>query len=186
MVNRNAGGANTNKHGLNFESNTDLSASVSRDLTGDYELVPHVFRKEDRLVKSLKLSVDVFRTDLGQKGSGQARHLVGVIAKKKLFYNVLKETTGLTNSNHNFWLPDEAFFNFDANTIFIVEKKWQQGNGSVDEKMFGFGNKRRLYQRVVDQLEMEAKPQIQVAALFNSTWFMHGKTNYQDYFDSLR
>ncbi|APB87265.1 hypothetical protein BL295_15945 (plasmid) [Lactiplantibacillus plantarum] len=57
------------------------------------------------------------------------------------------------------------FFNFDANTIFIVEKKWQQGSGSVDEKIFGFVNKRRLYQNDFNQLSHEPKPTVEFSSI---------------------
>lgn len=72
-----------------------------------------------------------------------------------------------------------------------MEKKWQQASGSVDEKMFGFVNKRRLYQRIFNHLTSEPKPTVQFSALFNSSWFLYNNGEvqvpaYQDYFDNLR
>ncbi|EKK20752.1 hypothetical protein B808_117 [Fructilactobacillus florum 8D] len=124
-----------------------------------------------------------------------------MITKQAAFYNALHETTELNNVNKKLWKPDEAFFNFDTNTIFIVEKKWQQTSGSVDEKMFGFVNKRKLYQKIFNELQFEPKPTVQFSALFNSSWFIYGKgkdkndaktqqvnaqEKYEDYFDNLR
>lgn len=83
------------------------------------------------------------------------------------------------------------------------DNQWQQGSGSVDEKIFGFVNKRRLYQNDFNQLSHEPKPTVEFSALFNSSWWIYGLKNtmenndlekyprknekrYQDYFDNLR
>lgn len=177
------GGANTNRGGLAFEKKTDLSARIRRDLSDIYDLKEHVYRPDDLVIKTSTPTYEVIRK--------VDNHLVGLITKQFAFYDALKETTGLENTNHKKWKPDEAFFNFDVNSVFVVEKKWQNGSGSVDEKMFGFVNKRRLYQRIFDNLSIEPKPSVQFSALFNKSWFLYGGNDqytdqYQDYFDSLR
>lgn len=103
----------------------------------------------------------------------------------------MKNEYGVENQNHKKWKPDEVFFNLETNTVFIVEKKWQQGAGSVDEKIFGFVNKRRLYQLNFNVLNKEPKPTVEFSALFNADWWLHGNNgknmaSYQDYFDNLR
>lgn len=178
------GGANTNRGGLEFERKTDLKDRIARDLPDKYELATHNYTYDNLIVGTKNTdSFDVIRKSDGR--------LIGLITKQNAFYNALHETTGLLNTNNKRWKPDEAFFNFEANTVFIVEKKWQQGSGSVDEKMFGFVNKRRLYQRVFNHLSGEPKPTVQFAALFNSDWFIYqhkgiALPTYQDYFDNLR
>lgn len=183
------GGANTNRGGLAFENKTDLAARIERDRSADYELIEHASTKD----LSTSKAFDVYRrTD---------HHLVGIITKQFQFYNILSGYYHVTNQNHKRWKPDEVFFNFDANTIFIVEKKWQQKSGSVDEKIFGFVNKRRLYQNNFNQLPTEPKPTVEFAALFNASWWIYGldhalpagtnpprknEVAYQDYFDNLR
>ena len=45
-------------------------------------------------------------------------------------------------------LPDEALYLPSKRTLFIIEKKFQQGVGSVDEKLQTCGFKRRQYERL--------------------------------------
>ncbi|OCB83241.1 hypothetical protein A8O18_11170 [Lentilactobacillus parabuchneri] len=189
------GGANTNRGGLKFENQTDLAHHIMTDLSDQYLLTEH--QPAETVIKSSSPVYDVFR----KRGHEQ----VGIITKQFQFYNILKEIYHLENINHKQWKPDEVFFNFLTNTVFIVEKKWQQGPGSVDEKIFGFVNKRRLYQNNFNQLAHEPKPTVEFSALFNSSWWIYGvknaqdkgitdftnvppknETAYQDYFDNLR
>lgn len=172
------GGANTNINGLQFEKETDLSYRISRDLSDKYKLIEHVPH-----IKSASPVFDVI--------SLNDNHRVGILAKQLTFYPIMKEIYGLNNINHKNWKPDEAFFNLDTNTVYIVEKKWQSSNGSVDEKIFGFVNKRRLYQNNFNQLDKEPKVTVQFCALFNKSWWIQGNNgknekHYQDYFDNLR
>lgn len=189
------GGANTNRGGLAFENSTDLSARIKKDLNNAYAL--QSIEIEPSVINSSSPVYSVTRK-LDNK-------VVGILTKQFQFYNVMKNSYGLDNINHKRWKPDEVFFNFETNTIFIVEKKWQQGPGSVDEKIFGFVNKRRLYQNNFNQSIEEPKPTVEFAALFNSSWWIYGLSNpddntlnnvncyprknekqYQDYFDNLR
>lgn len=172
------GGANTNKSGLKFEKETDLSSRIYRDLTDKYKIIEHT--------PATKYKTPVF--DIISK---EDQHRVGVLASKKNFYPIMKELFGLENINHKNWEPDEVFFNLDTQTVYIVEKKWQGGAGSVDEKIFGFANKRRLYQNNFNQMDKEPKVTVQFCALFNRSWWLDGKNGknaktYQDYFDNLR
>ncbi|WP_225428252.1 hypothetical protein [Levilactobacillus enshiensis] len=184
------GGANTNHNGLTFEKKTDLAAHIVQDLSTKYDLRPHIFSKKVPIHSSLAV-FDVIRL-IDQKS-------IGIISKKQQFYNIMYEHYNVKNINYKQWEPDETFFNFETNTIFIVEKKWQNHTGSTDEKIFGFGNKRRLYQNNFNQLQLEPKPTVSFAALFNSSWWLYGlktkptgnltslpQKNYQDYFDALR
>ncbi|TPR41197.1 hypothetical protein DY123_07580 [Apilactobacillus micheneri] len=180
------GGANTNANGLKFEDKTDLASSINANLSSEYELKKHAFKNPNRLVikNSKSPAFDVIRLKDNQR--------IGVITNQNQFYNVLYDHYGLRNANHKNWKPDEVFFNFETNTVYIVEKKWQSGAGSVDEKIFGFVNKRRLYQNNFNQLNDEPKPTVEFSALFNSDWWLKGGAkgengkHYQDYFDNLR
>lgn len=185
MIKDGIGGANTNANGLKFENKTDLATSIGSFLSDKYNLKKHVFKHPEKLViKSGSPVYDIYRISDNK--------LIGIITKQNQFYNVLSEYYGVDNINHKRWKPDEVFFNFEANTIFIVEKKWQSGAGSVDEKIFGFVNKRRLYQNNFNQLSNEPKPTVEFSALFNSDWWLKGGKDhnngkhYQDYFDNLR
>lgn len=46
-------------------------------------------------------------------------------------------------------LPDEAIFSVKANLLTVIEKKWQQTEGSVDEKLQTCHFKKRQYQKLV-------------------------------------
>ncbi|MGL5684399.1 MAG: PD-(D/E)XK nuclease superfamily protein [Vagococcus fluvialis] len=175
------GGANTNKSGLKFEENTDLSARITRDLVGKISV--NQISVEQSVISSESLVFEVIDV--------RDNHVIGLITKQYQFYNVLKNVYGIDNQNNKRWKPDEVFFNFDTNTVFIVEKKWQQGSGSVDEKIFGFVNKRRLYQNNFNKLIDEPKPAVEFSALFNKSWWIDGANGrnmrqYADYFDNLR
>ncbi|MGX6996569.1 PD-(D/E)XK nuclease superfamily protein [Periweissella fabalis] len=175
------GGANTNRGGLEFEKNTDLSARIVRDLSDSYRL--NLITVEPSALNSKDPVYEVIRLADYKK--------IGYITKQFQFYNVMKNEYGVENQNHKKWKPDEVFFNLETNTVFIVEKKWQQGAGSVDEKIFGFVNKRRLYQLNFNVLNKEPKPTVEFLALFNADWWLHGNNgknmaSYQDYFDNLR
>lgn len=172
------GGANTNANGLSFENKTDLATAIKTDLSSKYKLTEKKFAK-----KSTAKAYTVTRLSDNKD--------IGIITQKNRFYDVMKAYYDLDNANYKKWLPDEVFFNFEINTVFIVEKKWQSGQGSVDEKILSFGSKRHLYQNNFNQLENEPKPLVEFCALFNSSWWLDGNEGsnakrYQDSFDILR
>lgn len=185
------GGANTNANGLKFESNTDLAKKIVDELSDKYELKEHIF--PESLVKPIASKAPVY--DVYNKST---KILVGIITKQKQFYNILFEVYGLKNIHSKTWKPDEVFFNLARNTVFIVEKKWQQTNGSVDEKLFGFNAKRILYQEIFNQIDNEPNIPIEFATLLNSWYWLEGNyydkngiiknntVSYHDYFNSLR
>lgn len=168
------GGKNTNKYGLKFEKETDLAYRVNRDLTDKYTLKPHMWH-----MITIQLPKPTSHDPVYDVYSNKTHQLVGVITKQNQFYNVLYEHYHLLNYNAKFWKPDEVFFNYLNNTVYIVEKKEQHEPGSVDEKTFSFINKRWLYQRDFKQLAKKSVPKskipkVQFCALFNSDWWLHG------------
>ncbi len=177
------GGAHTNLHGLNFEQITSLASCIKRDLGNKYKLIPHKFTRKKPKPDTIGNSKD-YAFDIIKRANNKR---IGIVTKQNRFYNVLWDIYGLKNANSKKWKPDEALFNFKTNTVYIVEKKWQSEGGSVDEKVFGFVNKRRLYQKDFNQLKKEPKPTVQFCTLLNSSWWINGNhTSYQDYFDALR
>ena len=48
----------------------------------------------------------------------------------------------------NWYLPDSVFVNHTNNTIYVIEKKFQEGSGSVDEKLQTCDFKKRIYQKL--------------------------------------
>ena len=176
MIENGTGGANTNLNGLTFERQTDLAHHLANDFNGRYKLTEYPIKKENLIKKGAKDYHYLVHDQVNDED-------IGIVTKQFQFYNVLKQVYGIQNIHHKFWKPDEALFNFKRQTVFIVEKKYQNGSGSVDEKLFGFNAKRVLYQE-----------------LFNRSWWLDGQTldkttgklkktqsvDYHDYFDSLR
>lgn len=160
------GGANTNKTGLKFEKDTDFSELV--DLLPNYEVREINFND-----KKVTKGFEVYRLDKTEP--------VGKIMPQYRFYDFLTELK-IENTNSKKWKPDEVFINFENHTVYIVEKKWQETEGSVDEKLLGFGNKRRLYQRLLDKAENPYF--VQFIFVGNSSFFAQEK--YRDSFEMLR
>lgn len=185
------GGAKTNKNGLAFEKMTNLPDHIRNQLSNKYELKPYSIKKENIIKRSTDYAYSVF--------DKQKQIDIGVITRQFQFYNVLNQINHIKNNHHKFWKPDDAFFNLEKNTLFIIEKKYQNGTGSVDEKVFGLNAKRVIYQDLFNRQMDEPVTPVEFIALFNSSWWLYGQTldkngnivkqtnvDYHDYFDSLR
>lgn len=70
-------------------------------------------------------------------------------------------------------LPDDCFYNVKTNTIYILEKKYQQTTGSVDEKPQTCGFKLYEYNKLLGNII----PNIKYCYIF-SDWFK--KDEYKD------
>lgn len=86
----------------------------------------------------------------------------GVSIDKSLFHakaNFSKYVKTLGVNTKDYWSkelrPDEALFL--NGTIFIIEKKWQETAGSVDEKIQTCDFKRRQYEKIGHAIGMEIK-----------------------------
>lgn len=193
MIKGGSGGSHTNAEGLLFEMKTDFASHVQKTLSNKYILEPYVISEPSMVIKSNQSCYSVRNQSTG--------HLIGIITRKKQFYNVLKQVYGINNVNRKLWEPDDVFFNLDKQTVFVIEKKWQNTTGSTDEKPFGFDAKRTLYQRLFNLQQDEPVVPVQFVAMFNSSWWLDGnhvdlKTGeithminpqmYHDYFDALR
>ena len=166
--NKHGGGAKTNTNGLKFERDTDFSELV--DSLPNYE-VKEIDFKDKKVTKGF----DVFR--IGEEKP------IGKIMPQYRFYDFLKELE-IENTNSKQWKPDEVFINFENHTVYIVEKKWQESEGSVDEKLLGFGNKRRIYQRLLDSVHEGEPFSVQFIFVGNKSFF--GQDKYRDTFEMLR
>ena len=129
------GGART-LTGLNFEKKVDLYKILSR--------IPG-YRVERSKVRA---GVDVYF-----KGE-----LVARCFRKYEFYRFLEE-------NNVDWrkiisrrlIPDDALLVIVRDTLFIIEVKFQQTEGSVDEKLQTCDFKRKQYQRLVTPLGLRVE-----------------------------
>lgn len=105
--------------------------------------------------------------------------LVGRIFKKHGFYKFLEELEiewkSLISKK---LLPDDSIFVIVANTLFIIECKFQQVAGSVDEKLQTCDFKRKQYQKLL------APANIEVEYIYLlSDWFK--KPEYKDVLDYI-
>ncbi len=139
------GGGNT-KTGLVFEGKTDLSDFLNSQ-------------------KGYKVQEgNVYYQD----------KLVGRIFKKHGFYKFLEEINiewkKLISKR---LLPDDSIFVIIANTLFVIECKFQQVAGSVDEKLQTCDFKKKQYQKLL------APANIEVEYIYLlSDWFR--KPEYKD------
>jgi len=151
------GGSNT-LTGLNFEGKVDL-----------YKLLTKI--PGYRIEKSkLRAGVDVYFED----------KLVARCFRKYDFYKFLDE-------NNINWkdivskklLPDDSLLVIVRDTLFIIEVKYQQVAGSVDEKLQTCDFKRKQYLRLVTPLGLKVE---YVYVL--SDWFK--KPEYKDVLDYIQ
>ena len=151
MILGGTGGANTNKTGLKFEKNTSLETALQQ---AGYEVI-------DREV--LK--------------NGEA---VGKLLDKNRLYAFLEfndvDWRKLVSAK---LLPDEAVLAIKAKSLTVVEKKWQETPGSVDEKLQTSGFKIRQYRKLLSPLGVSVK----FVYLLND-WFSHPR--YQDVLDYIK
>ncbi len=149
--NRSGGGARTNANGLFFEQITSLDAALK---DAGYCVVDHnVYDRNRRIGLSVPKN-SIYTHFLKQKGIDYA------------YYNSKR------------WLPDECFINFDNNVAYIIEKKFQNCEGSVDEKLPGCHFKKIEYEKLFVPLKYE----VEYLYVFND-WFRQNK--YRDILDYI-
>jgi len=160
MIQFGLGGANT-QTGAIFEGNVDL-VTFLKTLQG-YEclLNPNSKGKSEWY--------DIFFQN----------EFVASSFKKHALYNYLK----LQNIRWNKilskkLLPDDAIYVIKENTIFIIEVKYQQVAGSVDEKLQTCGFKLMQYKKLFAQLNYE----VEYLYILND-WFK--KPEYRDVLDYI-
>lgn len=144
------GGANT-KTGLAFEGKTDILTFLSTQR--DYKVVKNViFFKGNEVARTYKKHA--LYTFLKEKGIDWK-----TIISKKI-------------------LPDDAIFVIIKNTLFIIEVKFQQVAGSVDEKLQTCDFKKKQYQKLLAKLNIDVE-----YIYILSDWFR--KPEYKDVLDYI-
>lgn len=144
------GGANT-LTGLNFEGKVDFQVLLGK-IPG-YEIK-----------NSSRAGQDVFFKN----------KLVARCFRKHDFYKFLEEhNINWKNILSKKLLPDDALLVIVRETLFIIEVKYQQVSGSVDEKLQTCDFKRKQYMKLVDSLGL----QVEYVYVLND-WFR--KPEYRD------
>lgn len=151
-INTHGGGSKTNKNGLLFEQSTSLVSS----------LVNSGFIVTDD---------EVFSNN----------KFLGYTYNKHHFYSDFLSKKGINYEGYNSikWLPDDMFINEINKTVYIIEKKFQNSSGSVDEKLSTFQFKIYEYRKLLDPINYK----VQYIYLL-SDWFKQYK--YKDYFDYMK
>lgn len=140
MIKGGKGGANTNVTGLRFEKDTSL----------------------EQALREAKFQVEKFK--ISQEGL-----YVGDLVGKSQLYKFLEvHDVDWKDRISAKLLPDEAIFSIRARKLTVIEKKWQEVSGSVDEKLQTCGFKIRQYNKLVDGLGIK----VQFVYLLND-WFSH-------------
>jgi hypothetical protein len=131
MIKGGVGGANTNKTGLKFEKDTDLKES--------FQKIEGYSVKDDEIYFNNKKVAELFQ-------------------KNKLYKNLLeKHNIKWEERASSKLLPDEAILILINNTLFIIEKKFQFGSGSVDEKLQTCDFKKKKYEKLLKGTDIQVK-----------------------------
>lgn len=122
------GGSETNLHGLKFEQDTSLEQA----------LIDFGFSIKKNFIFA------------GEEKIGETYQ------KHKLYSLFLKERkVDWTKIISKKLLPDDTFFNIKTNTFYIIEKKFQNVAGSVDEKLQTCPFKLRQYKKLIEPLGLK-------------------------------
>ncbi|MBE5969209.1 MAG: hypothetical protein E7242_03150 [Lachnospiraceae bacterium] len=145
------GGAQTNANGLLFEQTTSLNDALR---SAGYYLN----------------GCDVFIDN---------KHIGKSVPQQKVYTEFLSPM-GIDYRNYNSkqWRPDECFINFSNKTAYIIEKKFQNTVGSVDEKLPGCDFKKKEYIKLFTPLGYK----VEYIYVFND-WFKDRK--YKDVLDYI-
>ena len=140
------GGAETNKNGLLFEQVTSLNDALT---AAGY----HIRNEKEIFSKN---------------------ELVGLSLCKNRLYTFLEER-GINYKDiiSKKLLPDDVLLNLRNNTAYIIEKKFQSVEGSVDEKLQTCDFKRKQYIKLLKEIDIEV-----VYIYILNDWFK--KPKYRD------
>jgi hypothetical protein len=144
------GGARTNANGLHFEGRTDLLEALNKH--PDYEVEGNMVKKNGELVAHYFEKHNLYNLFLKPQGVDYKK-----ILSKKI-------------------LPDGAIL--VADTIYIIEKKYQAGAGSVDEKLQTCQFKKNQYIKLFAPLKIN----VEYYYVLND-WF--DKPEYKDVFEYI-
>jgi len=150
MIKDGVGGANT-KTGLSFEGKTDLVTFLSSQ--NGYKVENNeVYYKDEFIARTFKkYEFYKFLEELGIDWKG--------IISKRL-------------------LPDDSIFVIINNTLFVIECKFQQVAGSVDEKLQTCDFKKKQYQKLLFRANIEVE-----YIYLLSDWFKN--PSYKDVLDYI-
>jgi len=162
MVKGGIGGGNT-QTGLHFEGRVDIVTYLQNNVNG-YSCKAKPLNK-----KHQTMGFEIYYNNI----------LVAESFKKHELYRHL-DFLGIEWNNilSKRLLPDDAIYVISNNTVFIIEVKYQEVAGSVDEKLQTCGFKLSQYKRLFAPLNHN----VEYIYILND-WFR--KTEYQDTLDYI-
>ncbi len=162
MVRGGIGGGNT-QTGIHFEGRVDIVTYLQNDVTG------YSCNAKPLNQKQQTMGFEIYYN----------RVLVAESFKKYELYRHL-DFLGIEWENilSKKLLPDDAIYVISNNTVFIIEVKYQEVAGSVDEKLQTCGFKLSQYKRLFAPLNHN----VEYIYILND-WFR--KTEYQDTLDYI-
>jgi hypothetical protein len=128
------GGANT-QTGIHFENKIDLLEFLDKKIKG-YS------------VKKAKIGHEIFYESKKIAQSFRKHELYKFLASQKINYKKYLSKK---------LLPDDAIYVIKENTLFIIEVKYQQVAGSVDEKLQTCDFKLKQYKKLFSELNYEVE-----------------------------
>lgn len=151
--NLHGGGSKTNINGLTFEQETDLKDALLK--------IPGYTIQNNKLYFN--------------------KAYIGIIAGKRNLYKLILEPNGINYKNFlsKQMLPDEAIYIEKIKTIFIIEKKFQNSLGSVDEKLQTCDFKKKQYTKLFKPLGIT----VEYLYVLND-WFKQNQ--YEDVLDYIK
>lgn len=150
MIEGGIGGANT-KTGLHFEQETDFLSLIKKQ--NGYSINGNnIFYNKKKIAMTFK--------------------------KHQLYKYLEKNGIDYKKFISKKLLPDDAIFVITNNTLFIIEVKFQKGEGSTDEKLQTCDFKIKQYRKLLSQLNVE----VQYIYILNQ-WFK--KPGYKDVLDYI-
>ncbi len=150
--NTHGGGAQTNINGLRFEAEMSLEDVLQE---AGYKVI----------------NKEVYDNN----------KFIGLSVSKHSLYEYFLIPKGIDYKKYNSvkWLPDECFVNYKTRIGYIIEKKFQNSPGSVDEKLAACDFKRREYLKLFSLLDYD----VEYIYVFND-WFKQPK--YKDVLAYIR
>ena len=161
MIKGGIGGSNT-QSGIHFEGKVDIVRYLN-SING-YKCIPKPLNS-----KNQTMGYDIYYNDIK----------VAESFKKHELYRYL-ESLGINWRDilSKKLLPDDAIYVIKNNTVFIIEVKYQEVAGSVDEKLQTCGFKLKQYQRLFAPLNHK----VEYIYILND-WFK--KPEYKDTLDYI-
>tara|TARA_Y100001958_G_C21229291_1_gene554867 strand:- start:1090 stop:1638 length:549 start_codon:yes stop_codon:yes gene_type:complete len=127
------GGAKTNRNGLSFEKRTDFITALENNPDIETEFDPLT----NRYIQTIYYKDEE----------------IGAYTEKHDFYKYI-ESFGINWKERvsKKYLPDGVFINFKTNVLYVIEKKFQETSGSVDEKLQTCDFKRKTFEKIAGDI----------------------------------